>query len=268
VLTIDGRYLLRNMRLSGRFWYTRAAWPTSTGMERSGEFHRRGGCWRVATGFRLRNWTTSGFRDTFGIPLSSCQVRGSRKEMIVKKSSVSRRQFLASSWIVLSTPGILAACSRAGDARQRQQPLQTLQTDEAAELEAMAARIIPSDETPGAREAGVLYFMDTVLGDDRESELAALRAGLTRLRQLAENRHGSTTFPDLTPSQQDELLRGIEETEFFATVRYLTVAGMFSLPDYGGNREGMGYDLIGFDRRFAWAPPFGYYDARYPDGGQ
>ena len=33
----------------------------------------------------------------------------------------------------------------------------------AAEIEAIAARIIPSDATPGAREAGVVYFIDRAL---------------------------------------------------------------------------------------------------------
>ena len=60
----------------------------------------------------------------------------------------------------------------------------------------------------------------------------------------------------------------IENTEFFSTLRYLTIAGMFSLPEYGGNRENIGYQLIGFDDRHFWQPPFGFYDADYAEKGE
>jgi len=54
--------------------------------------------------------------------------------------------------------------------------------EEALEFDAIAVRIIPTDETPGATEAGVIYFFDNVLGDRREEELAQLRDGLRELQ--------------------------------------------------------------------------------------
>ena len=39
-----------------------------------------------------------------------------------------------------------------------------------------------------------------------------------------------------------------------------TAAGMFANPEYGGNRDKIGWKLIGFDDRFFWQAPFGYYD--------
>jgi hypothetical protein len=36
--------------------------------------------------------------------------------------------------------------------------------------------------------------------------------------------------------------------------------GMFSNPSYGGNHQKSGWKMIGFEDRFAWSPPFGYYD--------
>jgi len=38
---------------------------------------------------------------------------------------------------------------------------------------------------------------------------------------------------------------------------------MFALPSYGGNRDGIGWTLLGFDDTHAYAPPFGYYDRDY-----
>jgi hypothetical protein len=39
---------------------------------------------------------------------------------------------------------------------------------------------------------------------------------------------------------------------------------MFSLPAYGGNRDGVGWKLIGFEDEHVFHPPFGYYDRDYP----
>ena len=51
-------------------------------------------------------------------------------------------------------------------------------------------------------------------------------------------------------------------------VRYLTLAGMFSLPEHGGNRDQIGWRLLGFENRHAWQPPFGFYDADYAERGE
>ena len=43
-------------------------------------------------------------------------------------------------------------------------------------------------------------------------------------------------------------------------MRGATIAGMFSNPEYGGNRDKIGWKLLGFEDRFSWAAPFGWYD--------
>jgi hypothetical protein len=43
---------------------------------------------------------------------------------------------------------------------------------------------------------------------------------------------------------------------------FLTHCGMFAMPSWGGNKDLAGWNLIGFDSRHAWQPPFGFYDAR------
>lgn len=187
----------------------------------------------------------------------------------------SRRTFLASSgaaargsFIILTLPAILAACSRATEARLDGARLQTLAADEAATLNAIAMRIIPTDETPGAQEAGVVYFMDQVLGDEREAELLRLRAGLQQLQAVAVRTYAVDDFRLLDAAQQDQLLTDIQDSEFFATMRFLTVAGMFALPEYGGNPARIGNYLSGFDNRHVWQPPYGYYDADYAAKGE
>ena len=60
-------------------------------------------------------------------------------------------------------------------------PIAHLSAEEARDLEAVAAQIIPSDETPGAREAGVIYFIDAALGSFMSANAGVLREGLTAL---------------------------------------------------------------------------------------
>jgi hypothetical protein len=40
--------------------------------------------------------------------------------------------------------------------------------------------------------------------------------------------------------------------------------GMFAMPTYGGNRNNIGWKLIGFEDAHVFYPPFGYYDRGYP----
>jgi hypothetical protein len=67
-------------------------------------------------------------------------------------------------------------------------------------------------------------------------------------------------FSALAPAAQDVRLRAIEDGEFFGLMHFLTLAGTFTMSAYGGNRGEIGWDLLGFDRRHHWDPPFGHYD--------
>lgn len=191
-----------------------------------------------------------------------------------KPSSISRRQFFAlsaqaasKSCLVLSLPAILAACDQAEEVRSGNANLRVLTDEEVRVLDAITARIIPTDETPGAREAGVVYFMDTVLSDNRESELNGVRTGLAGLQTRLLSDYGVAEFYALSESDQDVVLRSIENDQLFGLLRYLTIAGMFALPEYGGTGPEAGYEMIGFDNRHAWLPPFGAYDASENGGG-
>jgi gluconate 2-dehydrogenase gamma chain len=190
----------------------------------------------------------------------------------VSSHESSRRAFLRAatqhSLILLSLPAVLSAREQASAVQAAKAPLTTLGTEEAAELAAIAARIIPTDDTPGATEAGAIYFIDQVLGTSRAEALAPIREGLASLQASARSAYQASTFRSLEPAKQDALLQAIETTPFFETMRYLTIAGMFSRPEYGGNRDGIGWRLIGFEDRHMWEPPFGFYDATQMSGGR
>lgn len=167
----------------------------------------------------------------------------------------------------MSLPAAAATWAAACSAEEAGLGFVVLTDPEAADIEAIAARIIPSDDSPGAREAGVIRFIDAALSQLEAGALAGVRSGLAELRADLERTEGRPSFAALEVPRQIEVLRGIEETDFFGTLRYLTLAGMFSHPSYGGNLDGIGWRLIGFDSQGPTRPPFGHYDADYAERG-
>ncbi len=182
----------------------------------------------------------------------------------------SRRQFLigsvsglSSAWLALRWPAILVAQEHAQRAAESGQPahFEFFSPQEAAEIEAVAAQIIPTDDAPGAREAQVIYFIDRVLVTFDRGKQPTYTQGLKDLqyktRQLFTN---ANRFSSLNPAQQIQLLTAIEKTDFFELVRLHTIMGYLSRPEYGGNHDHAGWKLIGFDDQMTYKPPFGYYD--------
>ena len=102
----------------------------------------------------------------------------------------SRRSFLRDSaaglgaaWIAANWPAVLAAEERARTAAG----FAFFTPEEAVELDAMTAQIIPTDHTPGAREARVVHFIDRALETFERARQEDYRRGLHDLA-LRSNR--------------------------------------------------------------------------------
>lgn len=131
----------------------------------------------------------------------------------------------------------------------------------------MAAQIIPSDDTPGAREARIIYSIDRALTTFDRDKQALYTQGLKDLQaQTRELFPNANRFSDLTSAQQIQVLKAIEKTEFFELVRLHTIVGFLANPEYGGNHNKIGWKLIGFEDTFYFEPPFGFYDRDYKQG--
>ncbi|MDX2194052.1 MAG: gluconate 2-dehydrogenase subunit 3 family protein [Gemmatimonadales bacterium] len=134
---------------------------------------------------------------------------------------------------------------------------------EAAELEAMAECILPGGERPGARQAGVIHFMDHWFAQQGKGAVADVRKGIAALGAAARRRKpGVRGFAQLAEADQVAVLEGIEKDApaFFGGVRFATLLGMFSDPGHGGNRDKAGWTLLGFEDGYAWSAPYGAYD--------
>jgi gluconate 2-dehydrogenase gamma chain len=185
----------------------------------------------------------------------------------------TRRRFLLSSalglssaWLALRWPAIVAAqqhAQRSGKSGQSAS-FEFFAPQDALEIEAVAAQIIPSDDAPGAREARVIYFIDRALMTFDVDKQLAYTQGLEDLQQKTlELFPVADGFSSLSSAQQIQLLTGIEHSGFFELVRLHTIMGYLSHPDYGGNHNQAGWKLIGFEDKMTYAPPFGYYDTEY-----
>lgn len=182
-------------------------------------------------------------------------------------SPPTRREFLATSstslsaaWLASLAPLIAAAQACARDALVSGAPFTTFTEREGADFEALAARIIPTDDTPGAREAGSVYFADQALRTFLSELLPIVREGLARLSERAATE--GAPFAELPETAQDALVGAVEREapQFFFIARSLTVLGLVTNPEYGGNRNEVGWQLVGFESLHAYQPPFGYYD--------
>ena len=178
-----------------------------------------------------------------------------------------RRQFLVLS--AASIGGVLVySLDRRGVRLSAQEnksvriPLRFFTQAEALIVAAAALRIFPSDDSgPGAREAGVVIYIDRQLAgpwgrdlhrytqgpfdEDAPPEMGYQGQATPQqiYRRALKDLKG---FDQLTPAEQDSKLAQIESTRFFDLLRRNTIEGMFCDPIHGGNVDMVGWQLIGF----------------------
>jgi len=137
-------------------------------------------------------------------------------------------------------------------------PLAFLTRAEAATAAAAMGRIFPDDELgPGAITAGAVYYLDGALAGAESHLQDYYRSGLRRLDAIAMSRFGAA-FAHCGAGQQDELIgamaadavpefgRAPAPPRFFDSLRNHTIEGMFSDPAHGGNRDLVGWKLLGY----------------------
>lgn len=188
----------------------------------------------------------------------------------MKRPEPDRRAFLKAvgsglggAWLATYVPSIHGARLHAAEAVSTAQAFETLSADEGRVLRAVAARFFPTDDTPGADEAGVVYFMDRSLGSFWSWMLEPVQGGLAAMQERTTAEYpGAGDFSELTTDQQDAVLDWLsrEPGPAFNLLGVLSRCGMFGSPALGGNRNKVGWELVGFEDRHVWQPPFGYYD--------
>jgi len=208
----------------------------------------------------------------------------------MNSSSSARRDFLqllsgtfGAAWVTANWPALVSAAEHAHQAvKSGKTALEVLTQEQARELDALTACIIPTDATPGAREAGVLYFIDHALKTFASDCVPNYERGLKEVQNLtAELFPGVTRFSAAAEEQKLKVLTHLsadsekemssqrrhtpsDTGDFFKTLRLHTVMGFLVDPEGGGNRDFVGWKTIGRDPAHSFSPPFGFYDKDYP----
>jgi gluconate 2-dehydrogenase alpha chain len=136
------------------------------------------------------------------------------------------------------------------------EPLLALNPREGKTAEAVFARMFPTDsQTPGAREIGVLTYLDRALAGAYSDDLKTYRLGLALLDRACERRYGCE-FARASEPDQDAVLGDLErgalpewvmpdQRQFFDLMRAHLQEGLFADPAYGGNRDKLGWQTLG-----------------------
>jgi gluconate 2-dehydrogenase gamma chain len=129
--------------------------------------------------------------------------------------------------------------------------------EQGATVAAFAERLLPGDPgKPGATDANVLNYIDLALAGAYADQQDFYRRGLAQLDAWCLKTY-QKSFVKLSAAQQDEVIGALEQGKaggfefptaqaFFNTLRTHTLEGMFADPVYGGNRNFVGWQLVGF----------------------
>jgi gluconate 2-dehydrogenase gamma chain len=125
-------------------------------------------------------------------------------------------------------------------------------------VEAISARIIPTDHDPGAVEAGCTNFIDKALAHEDAALKPVYKAGLAGIDAVSHKRF-EEPFIELSAEQQDDVLLALESgkadgwprgdvapAKFFEAIRVHTIIGFLADPKYGGNRDYAGWKVVGY----------------------
>jgi gluconate 2-dehydrogenase gamma chain len=119
---------------------------------------------------------------------------------------------------------------------------------------AIAEQIVPAGEYPGAREAGVVQFIDAKLaGPYGGLYVDRYQSGLKMVDELSQKQFGNT-FGSLASDQQVSILQALDAGEhenpeghrFFRLLLQDTFEGYYGDPEHGANRDGASWKMIGF----------------------
>jgi len=155
--------------------------------------------------------------------------------LIGRREAIRRAALLAG--VVFAPEWLMAVDQAARPAA----PGSRLTPAQAAIAGAVADRIIPRTDTPGAADVGVPAFLDLLYGEYMTpAERKMLTDGLDNVDAAAKAAHGGA-FTTLTPDRQDTVLRGIARAEegkpqgFFRLIRSATILGYFTSEQVGRN---------------------------------
>ncbi len=167
---------------------------------------------------------------------------------------IPRRTFLQwAASVVLGTLGLVGIGCRSKPKRREAEPISS---DVDAILVAACARLLPSDDGPGAREADCAEYVRRALAVPYLAEERVLVLEGARRLDAVARRDWAGPFVTIAPDAQDRVLTHVQgggEDEgtfdgglFLEDLLELTLEGFLGDPRHGGNRGEVGWKFIGY----------------------
>ena len=183
------------------------------------------------------------------------------------KNGLSRRSFIALAATGAGGMVFLARCNNL----ERYSTYRFFTDEEAIVVDALVDQIIPPDDWPGAKTAGVTNFIDRQLNGTYNRFQENYRKGITSVQATCGEIYGRT-FENLEWSEQTEFLKLMEsgkladmkiakspsgkeeyfwnnnfDREFFNLLRDHTMQGFYGSPRHGGNLNYVSYKMVRLD---------------------
>jgi gluconate 2-dehydrogenase gamma chain len=162
---------------------------------------------------------------------------------------ITRRKFIQVT--TAAAAGSMVCCTN------KKSPWRFFTLDEGQTVAAIAERLIPADQDPGATEAGVVNFIDLQLMGPYKRYRASYRQGLKGVERASLEMFGHR-FTELSPERQDEVLKALEgggavgeawkdfsSKDFFSLILSHTMQGFYGDPRHGGNRGRVSWKMLG-----------------------
>src|SRR5678816_1414115 len=147
-----------------------------------------------------------------------------RREFVERIASTLATTLSAARWSELTAASAFAAALPATA------PWEFLTAEQARLLDTITSHIVPTDDTPGAREARVVRFIDHAFATFFKDFRKDFANTLTAFDNFASRfRPDGAPFLALSHNEQIALLRDLErlEPDVFGPLRNLTMTGMF-----------------------------------------
>jgi gluconate 2-dehydrogenase gamma chain len=125
-------------------------------------------------------------------------------------------------------------------------PLVTFTSDEARIVEALADQAIPADGSPGAKQAGVLFYIDKQLAGPLQRFAANYQRAIPQFQAACLEKTGKD-FPSLPFAEQTAFLHSLDGpmAAFFNMVIDHTMQGFYGSPIHGGNLDEASWKMLG-----------------------
>ncbi len=172
----------------------------------------------------------------------------------MNKNVLSRRNFIKMATVASGSVLLFSRCST----RLSESSYRFFTLKEALLMDALAEQIIPTDDWPGGRDAGVTHFIDQQLMGPYFRYQETYRKGLLAIGETCLSKF-QKQFEELPWEDQTRFLKTMEagkmegnwekgfDRQFFGLIRSHSLQGFYGSPRHGGNKNNVSYKMLRLD---------------------